>query len=165
MSFHEASMENIPAYVAGRLTADKASRIEEHLRICPECREFHDACEAVALELDPSVASSTEAHPVSGSLRDAAVGDATLSPADTAHVEDCRSCRLEMTAWQRWNPQAVASRRRSLLAALWRRSAKPLYNLLTRRLFDLRDGEARRSSQGPWPDWTPPVGPSEGARD
>lgn len=56
-------------------------------------------------------------------------------------------------------------RRRSLPAALWRRLAKPLYNLATRRLFDLRDGEERRASGGPWPLWTPPVGPRKGARD
>jgi hypothetical protein len=48
---------------------------------------------------------------------------------------------------------------RSLTARLWRRLAKPLYNLVTRRVLGTRDGEARRASSGPWPRWTPPLGP------
>lgn len=54
---------------------------------------------------------------------------------------------------------------RSLTALLWRRSVKPLYNLLTRRLLGARDGEERRDSRGPWPRWTPPLGPPAGADD
>lgn len=47
---------------------------------------------------------------------------------------------------------------RSLLAALWRRLGKPVYNLLTRRLLPGRSrGEARRPRQGPWPTRTPPL--------
>ena len=50
--------------------------------------------------------------------------------------------------------------RRSLFARLWRRTGKPVYLLVTRRLLGTRDGEARRASAGPWPEWTPPVGPA-----
>lgn len=50
--------------------------------------------------------------------------------------------------------------RRSLLASLWRRLGKPVYNLLTRRLLPGRSrGEDRRPRQGPWPRRTPPLQP------
>lgn len=58
-------------------------------------------------------------------------------------------------------PQAGAGAgyKRSPLALVWRRTGKPLYNLLTRGLLRTRDGEARRPSSGPWPDWSAPLGP------
>ena len=49
--------------------------------------------------------------------------------------------------------------RRSALALVWRRTAKPLYVFVTRSLLGTRDGEARRPEAGPWPAWLPPVGP------
>ena len=48
---------------------------------------------------------------------------------------------------------------RSWIALVWRRTVKPLYNLITRSLLGTRDGEARRLTSGPWPRWTAPVGP------
>jgi predicted Ser/Thr protein kinase len=48
---------------------------------------------------------------------------------------------------------------RSLIAAIWRRTAKPLYNFVTRSLLRTRDGEERRETLGIWPHWTAPVGP------
>jgi len=50
---------------------------------------------------------------------------------------------------------------RSGAAWIWRRTAKPLYNLFTRGVLRTRDGEERRDSSGPWPAWTAPVGPGE----
>ncbi|MDP6740498.1 MAG: phosphotransferase [Planctomycetota bacterium] len=44
-------------------------------------------------------------------------------------------------------------------SALWRRTGKPLYLLLTRGLLKTRDGEERRPSSGPWPEWTDALGP------
>ncbi|QDU68090.1 phosphotransferase [Engelhardtia mirabilis] len=49
-------------------------------------------------------------------------------------------------------------RRRSPLAAVWRRTGKPLYNFVTRCILRTRDGEERRPSSGPWPTWTAPLG-------
>jgi len=46
---------------------------------------------------------------------------------------------------------------RTPIARVWRRTGKPLYNFITRRLLRVRDGEARRPSSGPWPRWTPPA--------
>jgi len=45
---------------------------------------------------------------------------------------------------------------RKPLARLWRRTGKPLYELVTRRWLGTRDGEGRRPSGGPWPRWGPP---------
>jgi len=43
-------------------------------------------------------------------------------------------------------------------ARAWRRTGKPLYNFITRRMLKTRDGEARRSSDGLWPEWTAATG-------
>lgn len=51
-----------------------------------------------------------------------------------------------------------APRRRGV-ALVWRKTAKPLYNFVTRRLLGRRDGEERRELVGPWPVWVAPVGP------
>lgn len=48
---------------------------------------------------------------------------------------------------------------RSWIALVWRRTAKPVYNFVTRSILGTRDGEARRVTAGPWPRWTAPVGP------
>ncbi|MFT7668927.1 MAG: hypothetical protein ACI8X5_001627 [Planctomycetota bacterium] len=39
------------------------------------------------------------------------------------------------------------------LARIWRRTGKPLYNFITRRILRTSDGEERRPSTGPWPRW------------
>jgi hypothetical protein len=49
--------------------------------------------------------------------------------------------------------------RRGLIAGVWRRSGKPLYNWLTREVLHTRDGELRRPSSGPWPEWIEARGP------
>ena len=46
-------------------------------------------------------------------------------------------------------------------SALWRRTGKPLYLFVTRRLLRIRDGEERRPSSGPWPEWVEALGPRE----
>lgn len=49
-----------------------------------------------------------------------------------------------------------APRRRGA-ALLWRKTAKPLYNFVTRRLLGRKDGEARRETRSHWPRWGPPA--------
>jgi hypothetical protein len=49
--------------------------------------------------------------------------------------------------------------RRSLVAFLWRRSVKPIYHFVTRKVLRSWDGEERRESSGPWPQWVAAVGP------
>jgi len=43
--------------------------------------------------------------------------------------------------------------RRGGVALVWRKSGKPLYNFVTRKLLRTSDGEERRPSSGPWPSW------------
>lgn len=50
-------------------------------------------------------------------------------------------------------------RRRGWVARTWRRFGKPVYLFVTRRLLRTRDGEERRPSTGPWPEWVDPLGP------
>ena len=47
--------------------------------------------------------------------------------------------------------------RRSGTALLWRKTGKPLYNFVTRRVLGRRDGEARRETRSHWPQWGPPA--------
>lgn len=54
---------------------------------------------------------------------------------------------------------AGLGKRRGPVAWAWMRFAKPAYNVLTRRILRTRDGEQRRPSSGPWPEWVAPVGP------
>ncbi len=49
--------------------------------------------------------------------------------------------------------------RRSFTARLWRRTLKPVYVFITRKLLRARDAEARRRSDGTWPCWTAARGP------
>jgi len=49
--------------------------------------------------------------------------------------------------------------KRRPLSLVWRRTGKPLYNFVTRRVLHTRDGEQRRPSSGPWPAWQEPLGP------
>lgn len=51
-----------------------------------------------------------------------------------------------------------ARMRRRGIALAWMRTVKPLYRFVTRRILRTRDGEEARSSSGPWPRWTAPVG-------
>ena len=84
---------------------------------------------------------------------------------DVRHVEKHRRRYAKALRSSRGFPGSVRELRRTPLAALWRRFAKPVYVLATRRILHVRDGELRRSSLGPWPSWTPPLGPrSEGRR-
>jgi RIO-like serine/threonine protein kinase len=52
-----------------------------------------------------------------------------------------------------------ADARRSMLARVWRKTGKRVYNAIVHTLFRRPPSEARRSSAGPWPRWTPAVGP------
>lgn len=88
---------------------------------------------------------------------------ATRAREDLRHVE---KHRRRYTRWGRGPdgahaPQqgAGAEYRRSTLALAWRRTGKPLYNVITRSILRTKDGEPRRPSSGPWPRWSEPLGP------
>ena len=75
-------------------------------------------------------------------------------------AEDVRHVRKHRA---RYEARGVGGRslsggQRGLVARVWRRTGKPLYNWLTRRVLKRRDGEPKRPKQGPWPEWGPAVG-------
>ena len=78
---------------------------------------------------------------------------------DLRHVAKHRRTYARGTGRQSASGGAALGRRRSLLARLWMRLGKPVYNFVTRRLLSTSDGEPRRPPGGPWPRWTEPVGP------
>jgi RIO-like serine/threonine protein kinase len=80
---------------------------------------------------------------------------------DLRHVDKHRRRYLQPGRGPQGAPPPAARRApRSTTAALWRRVVKPLYNAVTRGLLRTRDGEERRPSSGPWPRWSPPLGPA-----
>jgi tRNA A-37 threonylcarbamoyl transferase component Bud32 len=58
-----------------------------------------------------------------------------------------------------WLDNPPRAPRRRGAALVWRKTAKPLYNFLTRSILRRRDGEERRVLAGPWPCWSPACGP------
>ncbi|MCA9001014.1 MAG: phosphotransferase, partial [Planctomycetes bacterium] len=54
---------------------------------------------------------------------------------------------------------AGAGLKRRPLSLVWRRTGKPLYHFITRRILRRWDGEERRESSGPWPAWTAALPP------
>jgi len=84
---------------------------------------------------------------------------------DLRHVEKHRRRYTRLGRGPRGQSQAGAGAayRRSWIASAWKRAVKPLYVFATRRVLGTRDGEERRSENGPWPRWTPPLGARRGA--
>lgn len=80
---------------------------------------------------------------------------------DLRHVEKHRRRYMRVgrgPAGAQIDVTALEKPRRRPLAWAWRRLAKPLYNLVTRKLLSTRDGaEQRRPSSGPWPRWDEPL--------
>ena len=74
---------------------------------------------------------------------------------DLRHVEKLR--RRYRERGDKSGPRAPRPRR-SALAWTWMKLGKPVYKLVMG-AKSARDGELRRPSSGPWPEWTPAVGP------
>jgi len=80
---------------------------------------------------------------------------------DLRHVEKHRDRYLRATGRR---GETRVARKRSLVARLWMLFGKPVYNLVVRRALAREDGEPRRPADGPWPSWTPSIGPSRAPR-
>ena len=86
---------------------------------------------------------------------------------DLRHVEKHRRRYLRDGRGPRGSEFVLADLpplRRSFTALVWRRTIKPIYVFVTRKLLSTRDGEARRRSDGSWPRWTPARGPRPSQR-
>ena len=76
-------------------------------------------------------------------------------------AEDLRHVRKHAAryACQGEGGRKLTGGQRGLVARVWMKTGKPLYNWLTRRVLKRRDGEPKRPKSGPWPEWGEPVGP------
>ncbi|MFO1077156.1 MAG: lipopolysaccharide kinase InaA family protein [Planctomycetota bacterium] len=73
--------------------------------------------------------------------------------------EDRRPVDKHRRRYERAGVLTAADREaRSRLASAWLRLGKPVWNRL-RTALGVRRPEPRRPRGGPWPEWTPPVGP------
>jgi len=83
---------------------------------------------------------------------------------DLRHVEKHRRRYTRLGRGPRGQSQAGAGAgyRRSWIARAWKRAVKPFYGFATRRVSGAPGGEERRSEDGPWPRWTPPLGGGRG---
>lgn len=77
---------------------------------------------------------------------------------DLRHVEKHR-WKYTTQGRPRGDGKERRKERRSTLAHVWLRYVKPPYLFVTRRVFGYQGGERGRPRSGPWPEWTPPVGP------
>lgn len=86
---------------------------------------------------------------------------------DTRAAEDLRHVEKHRRRYTRdgRGPNGVrsfgsgANLRRSLVARVWRRVGKPVYNALTRKVLRQSASEPRRASSGPWPQWVAAIAP------
>ncbi len=152
-------LEGVPLYAAMELPEDFFERLEDLVRDLHTRGVCHND-----LHKEPNVLVAPDGRPA---LLDFQLS--SLHPGfgrryrvrvaeDLRHVAKHRRRYALGTGRDRDAVGLRLPKRRSLLAAAWMRCGKPVYNVVTRRVFALEDGEPRRPSVGPWPTWTPPVG-------
>ncbi len=152
-------LEGVPLHAARELPADFFERLEDLVRELHARGVCHND-----LHKEPNVLVGTDRRPHLLDFQLASLHSrrgrafAVRAREDLRHVAKHRP-RYPSAGEGGAARAAEPAARRSLAAALWLRLGKPPYNLLTRRLLRLEDGEPRRLRAGPWPSWTPPVGP------
>ena len=116
------------------------------------------------LHKEPNVLVDSEGFPALIDFQLSSVHKRRGSSFSTRTREDLRHVEKHRRRYQRAGAGrdlgADLSRQRSLVAKLWMRLGKPIYNLITRRVLRYQDGEERRAPSGPWPRWTPALGPA-----
>lgn len=120
MSDHLSLQQDIPAYVASRLSEESRERLEEHLASCRECQELVACCEGIATGIRREMDERWAEHPEPAALRAYGAGD--RCDADVArHLETCASCTLEVGAWSGLTPPMESVREGSAWAtkAAW----------------------------------------------
>jgi hypothetical protein len=157
-------VEGEPLYAAGRLPEDFFDRLEDLVVELHARGLCHND-----LHKEPNVLVGPDGYP---GLVDFQLASVHPDPGRAFRVrvdEDLRHVAKHRRHYARGTGRAdggearLDSRRRSLLARAWMRLGKPLYNLVTRRVLGRPDGEPRRPSSGPWPEWTAAVGPRRSA--
>ena len=114
------------------------------------------------LHKEPNVLVGADGYPALVDFQLASVHRSFGRSFESRAREDMRHVAKHRRRYERGTGRVSARsgpRRRSLLAALWMRFAKPPYNFVTRRILHVRDGEARRLPEDGWPRWIEAVGP------
>lgn len=155
-------LEGTPLYAAEVLPEDFFERLEDLVRELHSCGLCHNdlhkegnvlvAPDGAPRLIDFQLAS---VHPRFGRTFEVRAAE------DLRHVAKHR--RRYLRAGVRGGDEPPLPRRRSVLAAVWMRCGKPVYNFVTRRVLGTRDGEPRRTAGSPWPRWGPPLGPRQGS--
>ena len=99
---HEQLKAALPAYIVRRLEEGEMKRVDEHLEVCPECREMVATWRDWAGTLREEGESLFEPHPEPVQVRLFAHGALEGDAADQVgrHLEVCASCELEATVWR-----------------------------------------------------------------
>lgn len=90
---HRDTRELLPDFAQGRLEAEGRAAIEEHLAVCPACREWLETYHLLGRAL---AAQEETEHPDSADLAAWAARNDELPPGAAAHLEGCAECGREV---------------------------------------------------------------------
>jgi serine/threonine protein kinase len=150
-------LEGVPLFMAQELPRDFFERLEELVHEIHARGVCHND-----IHKEPNILVSPDGRPLVIDFQLASVHRRRGRTFRVRAAEDLRHVRKHRHVYESAAgvaPAGLDRRRPSLGAALWMRTGKPLYNLVTRRLLRIRKGEPRRPKGGPWPKWSDPIGP------
>jgi hypothetical protein len=99
---HEVIRLDLPAYAASRLEEPTRARLEQHVRVCAECREMIETLRGLGDTLRDGGESLFAPHPNESTLREyAGLGPGTGPEGIARHLADCATCSLEVDYWTR----------------------------------------------------------------
>ena len=153
-------MEGEPLWSVSRLPEDFFERLEDLVRDLHDRGVCHND-----LHKEPNVLVDPDGRPALVDFQLASVHPRGGSSLATRAGEDMRQVAKHRERYTRHTGRALDAagsrrrKRRSLLAGTWMLCGKPVYNFVVRGVLGRKDGEPRRPSAGPWPRWTPPIGP------
>ena len=150
--------EGVPLHEAQALPRDFFERLEDLVRELHALGVCHND-----LHKEPNVLVLPDGRPHVVDFQLASLHPRAGRGFDVRAREDLRHVDKHRRRYQARGAEEPGGPPRSTTAELWRRWGKPLYNALTRRLLRRADGEPRRPRGGPWPRWTPALGPARAA--
>jgi hypothetical protein len=121
VSEHRQIQEEIPAYIAGRLDADAARHVEQHLESCSDCSEIVRDWQTIVTGLKEGGEQLFEPHPDSLSLMRFVRGEEPDPERTIArHVETCTTCQLETEVWRDQEATVTPFRPRATRSVVYR---------------------------------------------
>jgi RIO-like serine/threonine protein kinase len=147
--------EGKPLHLATELPEDFFDQLRFLVIVCHELGVCHND-----LHKEPNVLVAPDGYPWLVDFQLASVHRLGSSGLDRRAAEDMRHIAKHE---RRYKNQGSGGRERGkdrgLVARLWMATGTRVYNFITRRVFKRTDGEGRRPRGGPWPKWTPALGP------